>query len=336
LTPPQNKMGRQKSKNAGSMGSEGLRYHERQALGFGTMTERLGKETVKDFHCCALSLSPAADPVVTPDGVLFDREHILRCLLHQKKEMKRLTLAWEAQSGEDLQKVSDEESVARAAAIEKFHTENQMGGGGSGGSSIAAKTLGDETSETAMDAAASVKRAQLHATHATQINAFWLPSKTPNAETRAEKPPSDTTCPVTLKKLRMKHLVDVKWTKAPAEEGNTESALDQKYMCPVTRKTFTNATQVVILTPSGDAISEEAYKMVVATTQKNDGEKQKMEYDGRKVTGVIKLQKGGSGYAGSGTQVESKAYNMLGAGSGLADSRGQKRGGASRFGLKFN
>jgi nitric oxide synthase-interacting protein len=61
-----------------------------------------------------------------------------------------------------------------------------------------------------------------------------------------------------------------------------------------------------------------------------------MEYDGRKVTGVIKLQKGGSGYAGSGTQVESKAYNMLGTGSGLADSRGQKRGGASRFGLKFN
>ena len=39
---------------------------------------------------------------------------------------------------------------------------------------------------------------------------------------------------------------------------------------------------------------------------------------------------------GSGTQVESKAYNMLGTGSGLADSRGQKRGGASRFGLKFN
>ena len=34
------------------------------------MTERLGKETVKDFDHCALSLSPALDPVVTPEGVL--------------------------------------------------------------------------------------------------------------------------------------------------------------------------------------------------------------------------------------------------------------------------
>ena len=31
------------SKNAGVMGSESLTYHERKALGFGTVTERLGK-----------------------------------------------------------------------------------------------------------------------------------------------------------------------------------------------------------------------------------------------------------------------------------------------------
>ena len=77
------------SKNAGTMGSEGLRYHERRALGFGTVKERLGAETVKNFDACALSLSHATDPVVTPEGVLYDREHILRCLLHQKKDIAR-------------------------------------------------------------------------------------------------------------------------------------------------------------------------------------------------------------------------------------------------------
>lgn len=36
-------MGRRHSKNAGIMGSESLTYHERKALGFGTVKERLGK-----------------------------------------------------------------------------------------------------------------------------------------------------------------------------------------------------------------------------------------------------------------------------------------------------
>lgn len=34
------------SKNAGTMGSENLTYHERKALGFGTVQERLGKVRV--------------------------------------------------------------------------------------------------------------------------------------------------------------------------------------------------------------------------------------------------------------------------------------------------
>ena len=37
-----------------------------------------------------------------------------------------------------------------------------------------------------------------------------------------------------------------------------------------------------------------------------------------------------------GTQVESKTEFMLGAGSGLADGRGQNRGATSKFGLRFN
>ena len=36
-------MGRRHSKNAGVMGTEAFTYHERKALGFGTVKERLGK-----------------------------------------------------------------------------------------------------------------------------------------------------------------------------------------------------------------------------------------------------------------------------------------------------
>ena len=305
-----------------------MRYHERQALGFGTMTERLGKETVKDFDHCALSLSPALDPVVTPEGVLYDREHILRCLLHQKKEIARQTKAWEAQAAKDKSVADLEAEAGRAEAIERFHRENQMGGASARPADGEVLLDVDPASDDAPvpDAAERLKAAQLDAPETKTMNAFWLPSKTPTADPNAaRKPSTETTCPTTSKRLRMKDLVDVKWTRAPEEERNDEQKY--KYMCPVTRKTFTNATQVLILRPSGDAVSEEAYKVVIA----KDG-----AHDGKRVKGVIRLQKGGSGYAGSGTQVESKKAFALGAGSGLADSRGQHRGGASRFGLKFN
>ena len=35
--------GQRHSKNAGTMGVEGLTYHEKKALGFGTVQQRLGK-----------------------------------------------------------------------------------------------------------------------------------------------------------------------------------------------------------------------------------------------------------------------------------------------------
>lgn len=44
-------------------------YHEKkkdaQASGYGTNAQRLGKDSVKDFDCCSLSLQPCKNPVIT-------------------------------------------------------------------------------------------------------------------------------------------------------------------------------------------------------------------------------------------------------------------------------
>ena len=79
------------------MGSENLTYQERKALGFGTITERLGKETVKDYNHCALGLTVAKDAMVTPDGVIYEREHILRNIIKQKKDILRTKTSMERQ-----------------------------------------------------------------------------------------------------------------------------------------------------------------------------------------------------------------------------------------------
>ncbi|XP_069630871.1 nitric oxide synthase-interacting protein [Haliaeetus albicilla] len=56
-------------------------YHEKKkdtaASGYGTQRVRVGRDAVKDFDCCCLSLQPCRDPVVTPDGFLYEREAIL-------------------------------------------------------------------------------------------------------------------------------------------------------------------------------------------------------------------------------------------------------------------
>ncbi|OWK50190.1 Nitric oxide synthase-interacting protein, partial [Lonchura striata] len=70
-------------------------YHEgggdTAASGYGTQRVRLGRDAIKDFDCCCLSLQPCRDPVVTPDGFLYEREAIVAYLLHQKTKIARET-----------------------------------------------------------------------------------------------------------------------------------------------------------------------------------------------------------------------------------------------------
>lgn len=127
------------SKQKGGIGSEALTYSERQALGYGTCTERLGKDSTKDFDCCALCLQPVQDAVVTPDGVLYEREVILESLLAQKKEAARRLALWEAQQGEEARASETAAQEAAQREIAAFHTLNSGGGGGPQKSSAEAR-----------------------------------------------------------------------------------------------------------------------------------------------------------------------------------------------------
>lgn len=92
-------------------------YHEKKkdtaASGYGTQNIRLSRDAVKDFDCCCLSLQPCHDPVVTPDGYLYEREAILEYILHQKKEIARQMKAYEKQRGA---RREEQKELQRAAA----------------------------------------------------------------------------------------------------------------------------------------------------------------------------------------------------------------------------
>jgi nitric oxide synthase-interacting protein len=314
--------GQRHSKNAGIMGSEALSYHERRALGFGTVKERVGKDSQGNFYDCCLTLQPAVDPVVTPDGYLYSREALLENLLQQKKAIKRRLAAYEAQQAEEAQKAAEQAAVTHEAKLIAFDRQNHMG--------ISAKTAKrieqaiTEEASTMHDAkgAKAAQNIKEYADRSKQLKAFWVPSQAPEAKDLLAKPDSATYCPASGKKLRLKDCVAVKFTPVPEGESG-------RFMDPVTKDTLSNASRLVVLRPSGDVLLEDTYKACV----KPEGEFKGVRLGEKD---VIKLQTGGTGYAArDGDKVQVQKHFALGPGSGRADLRGQHQGPRSQFGLQF-
>lgn len=58
-------------------------YHEKKkdakTSGYGSLKLRYGKDGVKDFDCCSLSLHPCRNPVVTPGKFEFSSD--IKCMI---------------------------------------------------------------------------------------------------------------------------------------------------------------------------------------------------------------------------------------------------------------
>lgn len=305
------------------MGVEGLTYHEKKALGFGTVQQRLGKDSVGNYYDCRLTLQPAVDPVCTPEGFLFSKEAIIENLVQQKKAIKRKMAAWEAQQSDDQLKVDERSAVDQQAQLLAFDRQNHMGA-----SDRLASNLQQAIAEEA-DAQMQDKRVVNSAVNIAEnkhkmkeMKAFWVPSKAPDARQVLAKPDTATYCPASGKKLRLKDLIAVKFARTPEEDSGV-------YMDPVTQDTFTNASSLVVLKPTGDIMLSETYKSCV----KPDG-----HYNGKTIKDkdAIELKKGGTGFAlHDGKDVQASKYYALGPGSGKADLRGQHQGPRSATGLIF-
>ena len=74
--------------------------HEKQQLKYGTVKQRLGKESFRDFNCCSLCLKIVTDPHACHKGHLYCKECIFQNLLTQKKAIKRLNQLYEQQEQE--------------------------------------------------------------------------------------------------------------------------------------------------------------------------------------------------------------------------------------------
>lgn len=280
-------------------------YHEKKkdtaASGYGTQNIRLSRDAVKDFDCCCLSLQPCHDPVVTPDGYLYEREAILEYILHQKKEIARQMKAYEKQRGA---RREEQKELQRAAA------QDQVRGFLEKEAAIVSRPLNPFVPKAATSASTddeqpgpSVGPLGKDKDKDKALPSFWIPSLTPEAKaTKLEKPSRIVTCPMSGKPLRMSDLTSVRFTQLDDSVDRVGLITrSERYVCAVTRDSLSNATPCAVLRPSGAVVTLECVEKLIRKDMVDP-----VNGDTLTERDIIVLQRGGTGFAGSGVKLQAE------------------------------
>lgn len=267
-------------------------YHERQrdtkASGYGSKSARFGKDSIKDFDCCCLTLQPCRNPVVTPDGFLYDKESILEYIIQQKKQIARRMKEYEKQmnkSNEELKELAKAElETKKQKLISHVEAPSDI--------SVAGSSKDDSIN--------NMKNGKNKV-----LPSFWVPAMTPAAApTKIEKPEEKVKCPMSEKPIKLKDLIDVKFT--PINDRDSKTALISKqarYVCAVTNDVLGNSIPCAVLRTSGSVVTMECIEKLIKKDMLDP-------INGKKMTekDIIPLQRGSSGYSASGHTLEAKKY----------------------------
>ncbi|XP_032443241.1 nitric oxide synthase-interacting protein [Xiphophorus hellerii] len=277
-------------------------YHEKRkdtaASGYGTQSVRLGKDAIKDFDCCCLSLQPCQDPVVTPDGYLYEKQAILEYILHQKTEIAKKMKAYEKQK-QALKSTNQLESKSEERQrVERFKTSEN---------SIVSKPINPFTSgqkkESEASSSGEASTASPAPSSSQSLPSFWIPCLTPESKpTLLKKPSKAVLCPMSGRPIKMNDLIPVNFT--PLDSSLDRVALlnrQERYVCAVTRDALGNSVPCVVLRPSGTVVTQECVEKLIKKDMTDP-------VSGAKLTerDIVPLQRGGTGFAGSGVDLRAK------------------------------
>ncbi|XP_045895505.1 nitric oxide synthase-interacting protein [Micropterus dolomieu] len=218
-------------------------YHEKKkdtaASGYGTQSIRLGKDAIKDFDCCCLSLQPCRDPVVTPDGYLYEKQAILEYILHQKTEIAKRMKAYEKQKQAQKSNSQLESKSEERERVERFKTRENSIVSKPINPFTSAQSKGSEKASTDSSSAESSSAGSV-ASSSQSLPSFWIPSLTPEAKpTQLKKPSKAVLCPMSGRPIKMNELITVRFT--PLDSSLDRVALltrQDRYVCAVTRDSW--------------------------------------------------------------------------------------------------
>jgi len=291
--------------------------------------EVLGSDCFLPFGFCCLSLKPPKDPVATPDGHIFDREHILEYLLTQKLELQSKAKKFEAQEQKKARKVQADQAAEEAQKILDFQDLDQGLLSADGRHKRALDKMDDEKATKRLATGEGYRLINdddyrpgkdLRAGELLQIDkshqrakSFWTKECTPNAApTELTKVDTIVRCPMSGKKLKAKDLINVKF------EVTDQKILDKGgdkgvFCCAVSKHPLVHQ-KVALIKPSGQVVLESVLKDCVLkdlqcpiTSKKLKGKDD-----------ILMLQAGGTGFSAH-NEVEATSFSVIR--SYFADSR---------------
>jgi nitric oxide synthase-interacting protein len=272
-----------KNVTAGNVYTNHERKKDAKESGYGSLSLRLSKDSIQQFDCCCLTLQPCRDPVITPDGYLFDKEAILEYMLHKKRDIAKKLKEYARQKDKQ-QKELTELGEAEKSSVLKTFVEKQS-----------AHTKGES-------AAGTSSVSNMNSGKDKQLPSFWIPSLTPESKPTLIKKPDETVrCPMTGKPLRMTDLIPVSFKLA--EDGDKRSliAKDVRYVCAVSNDALNNSVPCAILKTSGNVVTMECVEKIIKKDMIDPT-------NGKKITDkdIIILQRGASGFAAAGNKLDAK------------------------------
>ncbi|XP_050679917.1 nitric oxide synthase-interacting protein homolog [Leptidea sinapis] len=266
-------------------------YHEKKkdaaASGYGTQSERVGKDSVKSFDCCNLTLQPCRYPVVTKDGYLFDKEAILEYIIAKKNEYTRNLKKYEKQLKKEEEEKRELATAEKEANLIKFmNREKNI-------TNTAKAATAPSTSSVSNLANGKNK----------ELPSFWVPSQLPDAKiSKLQKPDPTIYCPISGKPLKMKDLIEIKWTLVnDPDDKKSLIAKENRYMCPVTHDILSNAVPCAVIRTTGHVVTMECIKKIIKKDWLHP-----LTGDKLKEKDIIVLQRGGTGYASTNQNLEAK------------------------------
>jgi len=271
-------------------------YHEKKkdtkASGYGSQSQRLSKDSVNDFDCCGLTLQPCREPVITPEGYLYDKEAILEYILSQKQDYSKKLREYEKQKQKQDGEANEIRNLAEKQKVEKFLSSEH---------SIVTKklSLADGQSDSQPGSSSVVTSVD----KAKGLPSFWIPSLTPEAKKSGiKKPDSKIYCPLSGKPLKVKNLYPVKFTPI-SDDGKYVITRKARYMCPVTHDVLGNSVPCAVLRPTGVVVTMDCVERII----KKDW---LCPLTGRqlKENDIIPMKRGGTGFAGGGAELKAKSY----------------------------
>ncbi|CAF0945659.1 unnamed protein product [Rotaria sp. Silwood1] len=316
-------------------------YHEKHkdssTGGYGTTQMRLSKDAIKEFDCCNLTLQPCIDPVITKDGYLFDKQAILEYIVHQKKLNARKMREYQKQLERKQQEIDEQNANAHQKKLNKFlekeatysvnqsvktllsskHQDQPLSSflttpkssllstsSATPKSSTSTRISTNDNNDDETPASSSSNLSNMNGNQATQLPSFWIPSLTPAAKkAELKKPDQHVYCPISGKPITMKDLIDVKFKLAGDVDPKKRPlvAVRDRYVCAVTGDLLGNSVPCAVLRTSGYVVTMDCINRLIKLDMIDP-------ITGDKLTDndIIPMQRGGTGYSGSGVQLDAK------------------------------